>query len=145
VLVVGGGAVNRRLRARLSWECPHFPIYFLFPLRWRGDYGGKKQLWFPANYVEERSPTPEQDQTSVENSPLGSFLKGFIDVPTCHVVIQKEGRENRPFVFTIHSQQMSRSIQMLDVACDSQEELSDWVAKIREATQNADARVMQTN
>ncbi|XP_042187658.1 1-phosphatidylinositol 4,5-bisphosphate phosphodiesterase gamma-1-like [Callorhinchus milii] len=110
---------------------------------WRGDYGGKKQLWFPANYVEERSPTPEQDQTSVENSPLGSFLKGFIDVPTCHVVIQKEGRENRPFVFTIHSQQMSRSIQMLDVACDSQEELSDWVAKIREATQNADARMQE--
>lgn len=21
--------------------------------RWRGDYGGKKQLWFPSNYVEE--------------------------------------------------------------------------------------------
>lgn len=20
---------------------------------WRGNYGGKKQLWFPANYVEE--------------------------------------------------------------------------------------------
>lgn len=23
--------------------------------RWRGDYGGKKQLWFPSNYVEEIS------------------------------------------------------------------------------------------
>lgn len=22
---------------------------------------------------------------STENSPLGTFLKGFIDVPTCHV------------------------------------------------------------
>ncbi|KAK7889873.1 hypothetical protein WMY93_025433 [Mugilogobius chulae] len=54
---------------------------------WRGDYGGKKQLWFPANYVEEvpSSPTRELDEASTENSPLGTFLKGFIDVPTCHV------------------------------------------------------------
>ncbi|MEQ2214693.1 hypothetical protein XENOCAPTIV_016796, partial [Xenoophorus captivus] len=31
---------------------------------WRGDYGGKKQLWFPANYVEEvpSSPTRELDE-----------------------------------------------------------------------------------
>ncbi|XP_027764445.1 1-phosphatidylinositol 4,5-bisphosphate phosphodiesterase gamma-1-like, partial [Empidonax traillii] len=54
---------------------------------WRGDYGGKKQLWFPANYVEEIVGTQalEQDEASSENSPLGNFLKGFIDVPSCHV------------------------------------------------------------
>uniref|UniRef100_A0A8C7HN16 Phosphoinositide phospholipase C n=1 Tax=Oncorhynchus kisutch TaxID=8019 RepID=A0A8C7HN16_ONCKI len=27
---------------------------------WRGDYGGKKQLWFPANYVEEVPNSPPQ-------------------------------------------------------------------------------------
>lgn len=82
--------------------------------RWRGDYGGKKQLWFPANYVEElpSSPVRELDDAvssasahtnrfcvfdhhqwpcfirssqSTENSPLGTFLKGFIDVTSCHV------------------------------------------------------------
>ncbi|XP_067887507.1 1-phosphatidylinositol 4,5-bisphosphate phosphodiesterase gamma-1-like isoform X1 [Heterodontus francisci] len=112
---------------------------------WRGDYGGKKQLWFPANYVEEITNTlvPEQDEASVENSPLGSFLKGFIDVPTCHVVIQKEGKGSKQYVFTIHSQQMSHPVQMLDVAADSQEDLNDWAAKIREATQNADARMQE--
>lgn len=31
---------------------------------WRGDYGGKKQHWFPANYVEEI----EQDNQSSEVS-----------------------------------------------------------------------------
>uniref|UniRef100_K7FNW0 Phosphoinositide phospholipase C n=1 Tax=Pelodiscus sinensis TaxID=13735 RepID=K7FNW0_PELSI len=110
---------------------------------WRGDYGGKKQLWFPANYVEEIMNTlvQEQDEASAENSPLGNFLKGFIDVPSCHVVISKDGRSSKPFVFTIHSQQMSHPAQSLDVAADTQEELNDWVAKIREATQNADARV----
>uniref|UniRef100_A0A8C4F0J9 Phosphoinositide phospholipase C n=1 Tax=Dicentrarchus labrax TaxID=13489 RepID=A0A8C4F0J9_DICLA len=31
---------------------------------WKGDCGGKKQLWFPANYVEEISPsTAEPDRT----------------------------------------------------------------------------------
>ncbi|XP_064495478.1 1-phosphatidylinositol 4,5-bisphosphate phosphodiesterase gamma-1-like isoform X2 [Pseudopipra pipra] len=58
---------------------------------WRGDYGGKKQLWFPANYVEEIVGTqaPEQDEASSENSPLGNFLKGFIDVPSCHVDVPR--------------------------------------------------------
>ncbi|XP_039609688.1 1-phosphatidylinositol 4,5-bisphosphate phosphodiesterase gamma-1-like isoform X1 [Polypterus senegalus] len=112
---------------------------------WRGDYGGKRQLWFPANYVEEipSSSTQEQDEASAENSPLGNFLKGFIDVPTCHIVVHKDGKSSRPFVFTIHSQQMSHPIQMLDVAADTQEDLNDWVAKIREAAQNADARMQE--
>ncbi|CAI5778868.1 1-phosphatidylinositol 4,5-bisphosphate phosphodiesterase gamma-1-like isoform X1 [Podarcis lilfordi] len=112
---------------------------------WRGDYGGKKQLWFPANYVEEimNTSVPEQDEASVENSPLGNFLKGFVDVPSCHVVISKDGRSSKPFVFTIHSQQMTHPSQSLDVATDTQEELNDWVAKIREATQNADARMQE--
>uniref|UniRef100_A0A8C0BM48 1-phosphatidylinositol 4,5-bisphosphate phosphodiesterase gamma n=1 Tax=Buteo japonicus TaxID=224669 RepID=A0A8C0BM48_9AVES len=110
---------------------------------WRGDYGGKKQLWFPANYVEEIVSTQaqEQDEASSENSPLGNFLKGFIDVPSCHV--GEYGRSSKPFVFTIHSQQMSHAAQSLDVAADTQEELSEWVAKIREATQNADARMQE--
>ncbi|KAJ4943079.1 hypothetical protein JOQ06_005588 [Pogonophryne albipinna] len=95
---------------------------------WRGDYGGKKQLWFPANYVEEvpSSPSREPDQVSTENSPLGTFLKGFIDVPTCH-----------------SQQPSSLPVQTLDVAADSLEDLTGWVSRIREATQNADARMQE--
>ncbi|KAF6718643.1 1-phosphatidylinositol 4,5-bisphosphate phosphodiesterase gamma-1 [Oryzias melastigma] len=113
---------------------------------WRGDYGGKKQLWFPANYVEEvpSSPTRDLDEASTENSPLGNLLKGFIDVPTCHVVVHKDGKNARPFVFTIHSQHLSsHPVQTLDVAADTLEDLTGWVGKIREATQNADARMQE--
>uniref|UniRef100_A0AAY5KUY4 1-phosphatidylinositol 4,5-bisphosphate phosphodiesterase gamma n=1 Tax=Esox lucius TaxID=8010 RepID=A0AAY5KUY4_ESOLU len=113
---------------------------YIFP-EWRGDYGGKKQLWFPANYVEEvpNSPALETgDEASTENSPLGTLLKGFIDVPTCH----KDGKTSRPYVFTIHSQQMSsHPVTMLDAAAETLEDLTGWVGKIREAAQNADARV----
>lgn len=166
--------------------------YALF--RWRGDYGGKKQLWFPANYVEElpSSPVRELDEAvssapehvntfcifnpqqspsfflppqSTENSPLGTFLKGFIDVTSCHVgelpmiqqlfcralislrlcvcvVVHKDGKNSRPYVFTIHSQHFSsQPVQSLDVSADSLDQLINWVTKIREAAQNADARV----
>ncbi|KAG7220018.1 hypothetical protein INR49_000667 [Caranx melampygus] len=87
---------------------------------WRGDYGGKKQLWFPANYVEEvpSSPTRELDEA--------------------------DGKNSRPYVFTIHSQHLSsHPVQTLDVAADSLEDLTGWVGKIREAAQNADARMQE--
>uniref|UniRef100_A0A672U4N9 Phosphoinositide phospholipase C n=1 Tax=Strigops habroptila TaxID=2489341 RepID=A0A672U4N9_STRHB len=55
---------------------------------WRGDYGGKKQLWFPSNYVEEitgpGSLEPEREQLD-ENSPLGDLLGGVLDVPSCQI------------------------------------------------------------
>uniref|UniRef100_A0A665WT05 1-phosphatidylinositol 4,5-bisphosphate phosphodiesterase gamma n=1 Tax=Echeneis naucrates TaxID=173247 RepID=A0A665WT05_ECHNA len=113
---------------------------------WRGDYGGKKQLWFPANYVMEvpSSPTRELDEVVSLNSPLGTFLKGFIDVPSCHIVVHKDGKNSRLYVFTIHSQHLSsHPVQTLDVAADSMEDLSSWVGKIREAAQNADARMQE--
>ncbi|XP_077441364.1 1-phosphatidylinositol 4,5-bisphosphate phosphodiesterase gamma-1-like isoform X3 [Vanacampus margaritifer] len=113
---------------------------------WRGDYGGKKQLWFPANYVEDvpGSHNTQLLEASAESSPLGALLKGFIDVQTCNVVVHTDGKNLRPFVFTIHWQHLtSDPVQMLDVACDGPEELTSWVGKIREAAQNADARMQE--
>uniref|UniRef100_A0A8C7TI35 1-phosphatidylinositol 4,5-bisphosphate phosphodiesterase gamma n=1 Tax=Oncorhynchus mykiss TaxID=8022 RepID=A0A8C7TI35_ONCMY len=54
---------------------------------WKGDCGGKKQLWFPANYVEEISPSavePDRSQLT-ENSPLGDLLRGSVDVSSCQI------------------------------------------------------------
>ena len=33
---------------------------------WRGDYGGKKQHWFPANYVEQIDQQESQGDVSFE-------------------------------------------------------------------------------
>lgn len=44
------------------------------PRRWKGDYGGKKQLWFPANYVEEISPTAVEPDRSVSRVCLCLLL-----------------------------------------------------------------------
>lgn len=53
--------------------------------------------------------------------------------------IRPEGKNNRLFVFSISM--VSVAHWSLDVAADSQEELQDWVKKIREVAQTADARV----
>lgn len=51
-----------------------FAVDMRSAFRWRGDYGGKKQLWFPANYVEEvpSSPTREMDE-AVSSDSLTTF------------------------------------------------------------------------
>ncbi|XP_008058768.1 1-phosphatidylinositol 4,5-bisphosphate phosphodiesterase gamma-1 isoform X1 [Carlito syrichta] len=111
---------------------------------WRGDYGGKKQLWFPSNYVEEMvNPAalePEREHLD-ENSPLGDLLRGVLDVPACQIAIRPEGKNNRLFVFSISMASVAH--WSLDVAADSQEELQDWVKKIREVAQTADARLTE--
>lgn len=111
---------------------------------WKGDYGGKKQMWFPSNYVEEifSPPEPEPERPHLdENSPLGDLLGGILDVPSCQIAIRHEGLNNRPYVFSINVPSVTRS--PLDVAADSAEDMQDWVRKIREAAQTADARLTE--
>ena len=44
--------------------------------RWRGNYGGNVQNWFPANHVEEIVSAEEDSDAS----PLGTLQKGTIDL-----------------------------------------------------------------
>lgn len=53
--------------------------------------------------------------------------------------IRPEGKNNRLFVFSISMASVAQ--WSLDVAADSQDDLQDWVKKIREVAQTADARV----
>uniref|UniRef100_A0A4W4FF80 1-phosphatidylinositol 4,5-bisphosphate phosphodiesterase gamma n=1 Tax=Electrophorus electricus TaxID=8005 RepID=A0A4W4FF80_ELEEL len=47
---------------------------------WKGDYGGKVQLYFPANYVEEVA-----HNATDEDNPLGDLCKGVVDISKCNV------------------------------------------------------------
>ncbi|XP_036389627.1 1-phosphatidylinositol 4,5-bisphosphate phosphodiesterase gamma-1 [Megalops cyprinoides] len=110
---------------------------------WKGDCGGKKQLWFPANYVEEISPTAVEPDRSplTENSPLGDLLRGSVDVSSCQIVVRPEGKGSRPHVFSLFTTATPRASQVLDIAASSQEELKDWVLKIREVTMTSEAKL----
>uniref|UniRef100_A0A8D3BRH6 1-phosphatidylinositol 4,5-bisphosphate phosphodiesterase gamma n=1 Tax=Scophthalmus maximus TaxID=52904 RepID=A0A8D3BRH6_SCOMX len=110
---------------------------------WKGDCGGKKQLWFPANYVEEISPSAaEPDRTEItENSPLGDLLRGSVDVSSCQIVVRPDGKGSRPHVFSLVPNTSMRTGPVLDVAASSQEELKEWVFKIREVTMTSEAKL----
>uniref|UniRef100_A0A8D3E4L6 Phosphoinositide phospholipase C n=1 Tax=Scophthalmus maximus TaxID=52904 RepID=A0A8D3E4L6_SCOMX len=54
---------------------------------WRGDHGGKIQLLFPSNYVEEMSNNlqPESRGQDIEDNPLGELCKGVVDISKCNI------------------------------------------------------------
>ncbi|XP_059836799.1 1-phosphatidylinositol 4,5-bisphosphate phosphodiesterase gamma-1 isoform X1 [Hypanus sabinus] len=101
---------------------------------WKGDYGGKRQLWFPANYVEEII------NRLTENSPLGDMLRGVLDVPSCQIAVHPDGKGSRPYVFKINAGSFASTGATMDLAAESLEDLNDWVTKIQDAARNAGAR-----
>ncbi|KAF8790535.1 1-phosphatidylinositol 4 like protein [Argiope bruennichi] len=101
---------------------------------WKGDYGGKKQHWFPANYVEEIEAQENSDESSVEAMPLGSLQKGSIDIVNCTVDITSMTSRGNEYVFRIVS---PHQVPPIEIAAASREEMLDWVHKIRETAQSA--------
>ncbi|XP_078274874.1 1-phosphatidylinositol 4,5-bisphosphate phosphodiesterase gamma-1 isoform X2 [Rhinoraja longicauda] len=110
---------------------------------WKGDYGGKRQLWFPANYVEEMmsvSTSEPENRPMSENSPLGDLLRGVLDVPSCQIAVHPDGKGSRQYVFKINVGSFAGTGGTMDLAAESQEDLNDWVTKIQDAARNAGAR-----
>lgn len=97
---------------------------------WRGDYGDKKQYWFPDYMVEEIEALDE----SAETAPLGAMQKGSIDVQGCKIepVI---GRVDRPFLMRIFTRTHN---QPIEVAADNEAEMKDWIENINACTNHLD-------
>lgn len=57
------------------------------------------------------------------------------------VVVRQEGKGSRQFVFSLVPVALPRNGPVLDIAASSQEELKDWVMKIREVTMTSEAKV----
>ncbi|XP_054865087.1 1-phosphatidylinositol 4,5-bisphosphate phosphodiesterase gamma-2 isoform X1 [Amphiprion ocellaris] len=103
---------------------------------WRkGDYGGKMQLFFPANYVEEmsiNSPTDSKAQ-DMEDNPLGELCKGVVDISKCNIQNLKNGKSGKPHVLTL--QNMEDDSLQFDLAAGSLEELFEWYQVAWDITQ----------
>uniref|UniRef100_A0A8C9WCU1 1-phosphatidylinositol 4,5-bisphosphate phosphodiesterase gamma n=1 Tax=Scleropages formosus TaxID=113540 RepID=A0A8C9WCU1_SCLFO len=100
---------------------------------WKGDCGGKKQFWFPANYVEEISPMAVEPDRSVCLRPA------LVSTP----VFIPEGKGSRPFVFSLVMGSSPRPNHVLDIAASSQDELKEWVTKIREVAMTSEGKMME--
>uniref|UniRef100_A0A8C9VRG8 1-phosphatidylinositol 4,5-bisphosphate phosphodiesterase gamma n=1 Tax=Scleropages formosus TaxID=113540 RepID=A0A8C9VRG8_SCLFO len=113
---------------------------------WKGDCGGKKQFWFPANYVEEISPMAVEPDRSVSVPLVVQLYPGRVppDRPSAHFfppVVRPEGKGSRPFVFSLVMGSSPRPNHVLDIAASSQDELKEWVTKIREVAMTSEAKL----
>lgn len=102
---------------------------------WRGDYGGKIRYWFPSNYVQELTLSNENSDVE-SNGPFGSLQKGSIEIVNSSVILLG-GPQNK---FRIVSPD---SPFQIDISAPSEEELHDWVTKIRETSESANEKIRQ--
>ncbi|EFX86093.1 hypothetical protein DAPPUDRAFT_236642 [Daphnia pulex] len=121
---------------------------------WRGDYGGRRQLLFPANYTQEIDITQEiQNENSTEVTPLGSLQKGSYDVAGAVVeLVALHPRSQSPpdtspdlnprkiapeWLLRVKSPLHSEPIEL---GCDSKEDAIDWCNTIKSVAQRCSVR-----
>lgn len=101
---------------------------------WIGDYGGQKQLFFPADYVRVLD---NSDSSGGDQMLLGSLQKGSLDVHGAVVEFHlcNESQPGEPEWFLqIHNPSMQNAFK---VGVKDRQEASDWKNAIHDAAQNA--------
>ncbi|XP_022122314.2 1-phosphatidylinositol 4,5-bisphosphate phosphodiesterase gamma-1 isoform X1 [Pieris rapae] len=109
---------------------------------WRGDYGGKKHHWFPANYVQEiEVPLPNIACLENESAALGALQKGVVDVlgAVVELVVGEESGSAR-WIVRIQSPSMCAPF---DMAAPTRENALEWLSAIKEAAHSASARSLK--
>uniref|UniRef100_A0AAY5JZI8 Phosphoinositide phospholipase C n=1 Tax=Esox lucius TaxID=8010 RepID=A0AAY5JZI8_ESOLU len=96
---------------------------------WKGDYGGKVQQFFPANYVEECTACMSQ---VMEDNPLGDMCKGIVDISKCNVV--RSAKNGKSHVLTLQINE-DHSGMHFDFAAESLEDLFEWYQVAWDITQ----------
>nr|XP_014275178.1 1-phosphatidylinositol 4,5-bisphosphate phosphodiesterase gamma-1 [Halyomorpha halys]XP_014275179.1 1-phosphatidylinositol 4,5-bisphosphate phosphodiesterase gamma-1 [Halyomorpha halys]XP_024215637.1 1-phosphatidylinositol 4,5-bisphosphate phosphodiesterase gamma-1 [Halyomorpha halys] len=107
---------------------------------WKGDYGGKRQQWFPSNYVEEIEPQQERDDSSSDSMLLGNLQKGSLDVMGAVVEVAQGVGQGLNWILRIQNPNMCTAFE---VAVPSQEQAMEWMSAIKETAQSASARESQ--
>lgn len=104
---------------------------------WRGDYGGKRQHWFPASYAEEIEPQQEREDSSNDIQVLGTRQKGSWDLVGAVVDVVNMGCPEMPYLLRIQNPNMCTTFE---AAVRTSEEAQHWMKCIIETAQNAGAR-----
>uniref|UniRef100_A0A8C6PXL7 Phosphoinositide phospholipase C n=1 Tax=Nothobranchius furzeri TaxID=105023 RepID=A0A8C6PXL7_NOTFU len=101
---------------------------------WKGDYGGKLQKFFPANYVEEVSNNAQQEtRQDMEDNPLGELCKGTVDISKCHIQKMMSGKNGKPIVLTLNNTELDG--MEFDLAPSSLEEMYEWYQFMKQQEQ----------
>ncbi|XP_019759127.2 1-phosphatidylinositol 4,5-bisphosphate phosphodiesterase gamma-1 [Dendroctonus ponderosae] len=105
---------------------------------WRGDYGGARQLYFPAAYVEEIDRTgPNMDDDGTGDS----VIQGSLDMKGAIVnLVHNPDRPDLEWIIRINS---STALMAFDVAVQSRDNAMEWLTAIRDVTQKATQQEIQ--
>lgn len=104
-------------------------------LWWRGDYGGKIQHYFPANYVQEINNHDGLDcDENSSDSVLGTLQKGSIDVSGAIVDLALLPGAEIECLLRIQTPSMQN---IFEVGAQTKEIAIEWRQAIMEAAQNA--------
>jgi len=109
-------------------------------LWWTGDYGGMKQHYFPANYVQEINGLGdglEGVDESSSDSMLGTLQKGSIDVNGAVVELSVLAGGECEWILRIQNPSMQN---IFEVGAQTKEIAIEWMNAIKEAAQNASVK-----
>ena len=113
---------------------------------WKGDWDGKKQHWFPANYVRELEPVEMDDAgagphgTGDQIMPLGSMQKGAVSVLNAKVSIEENPDPVNNMECVLRIQATSGQTKKLEMASPSLDDLKTWMKKIKDTASEASLR-----
>ena len=100
---------------------------------WRGDYGGKRCHWFPANFTQlEEISGSDGAMNRSDNESLDSPQRGMIDIVDVEVELMDNGQGVRL--------KSGSSLVWQELYIHNEQEAVEWVAKIKEVSTNASQR-----
>lgn len=106
---------------------------------WKGDYGAKVQMWFPANYVEECVEPRNEDIGASRQVSVDSGQKGTMDIGGCTVeMVLQQQRARQPFIFRIVEPQANAHRLTIEMAAETSEDREDWCHHIQVAAARAE-------
>ncbi|XP_071822304.1 1-phosphatidylinositol 4,5-bisphosphate phosphodiesterase gamma-1-like isoform X2 [Apostichopus japonicus] len=105
---------------------------------WKGDYGSKIQMWFPANYVEECIEPRSEYTGPNQQTSLESEQKGTVDIGGCTVEMVMQQRSRQAFVFRIVEPQEKGPRPTIELASESAEDMEEWCQCIQHAAVKAE-------
>ncbi|KAK3855644.1 hypothetical protein Pcinc_037965 [Petrolisthes cinctipes] len=106
---------------------------------WKGDYGGQRQHWFPANYVEE-IPLNSVEERSVESQVLGAQQKS-LELTGAEAMVDRlapNHDNNRWSIRFIIRLSAATLPQLLEIGCTSETEAREWKEKINSTASRVD-------
>lgn len=119
---------------------------------WRGDYGGKKQHWFPANFVQEiiqcsnyddggggdisitHHDNNGNDQLQQQQQQPQLMTKGSVNMTGATITMIRSTTISNAFQIDFCRSSTRNQLPYLRIGSDSREELQDWIVKLQEAS-----------